>query len=174
MARCTDIIPKYWVLLVEEMRETGDFNVARLKQALLRQTHYAERSVTLPRTDNFVPRQPIFAHIARLKTQDEGCQEIALAFVRKDKEGNGYLSEIIEELLAKAPPGFDYFGITKKAPVSKVFVRHGLMPITKAVMPDVEEWATRVGLGDRLPENALRTDPPNPIEGERWLFIRIA
>lgn len=166
--------PKYWMLLEQDMRATGEFNLSRLKQVLLRQTYYAGRAVVRPATDGCVPRERIWAYAARLKTKDPKYQELAWFYVRKDKEGNKVLSEIVDELIAGAPPDVIFWGISKKVAAMSVFGRHGLVAVTKHNMPNVEEWAARIGLGDRLPESALWTSPPEPKEGERWLFVQLS
>jgi len=169
-----NIRPKYWELLEIDMRKTGKFNPNRLKHVLLRQTCYAGRMEVRPATDGHVPREQIWACAARLKTKDPKFQELAWFYVQEGKEGNGALRDIVDNLIAKAPADIKYFGFSTELPAWKVFMRHGLVAITKYSFPGVEEWAKRLGIYDRLPETAFRTDPPAPKEGERWLFSELS
>ncbi|MEK7133695.1 MAG: hypothetical protein AAB804_01330 [Patescibacteria group bacterium] len=173
MARWTDITTKYWEMLEQAMRETGEFNLARLKHTKLRQAHYAGRAVVLPATDGYVPRSRIWAYAARLRTKDPLWQELAWFYVVADCAGNGILRSIVNQLVAEAPPEIKFWGISKKSAAMRVFGQHDLVAVTKYNMRDVEEWATRVGFRDRLPETALRMDPPDPKDGERWLFVQL-
>ena len=166
---------RYWEDLAAAMLETGQFHAARLSHGKLRRAHYAGRAIVRPATISGVPWKPIWAYAARLKAPEiSGAlwQELAWFYVRKDKASNGVLVEIVEELLASVPVNVNLFGITKRGAAMCVFEKHGLKPITKAVMPDVEEWADAVGLGDRRPETALQTKHPCPEAEQRWLFVR--
>ncbi len=167
---------RYWEMLVDEMRATGEFDNSRLKHCAVRQTHYADRSVILPETEKFVPRKPIYAHVARLKTKDPQWQEYAWAYVRPGRDGNGLLGEITTKLLAQVPTGIKLFAITKRMAVMTVLQRHGFEPITQATMPIVAVWAKNiVGLDDkRFPGSAHSWAYPVLQEGERQLFIRNA
>ena len=172
MARWSDDIPKYWKLLEADMCKTGEFDLSRLKHALLRQTHYARRSIVRPETHNFVPRSRIWAHVARLKTKDPRWQELAWFYVAKEFEGNGYLTELAIKLVAESPPGIEFCGFTKRTSVMRVFGRLGLKPVTAATH-DVEAWVQQVGiLRKRIPNTTFRTSSPDPKEGERWLFVK--
>ncbi len=165
-------LPKYWRELAYDMNAMGAFCHKRVQQALLRQAHYARRAEVRPATTKCVPSEPIWGYVSRLKTIDSHWQELANFYVREDKSGNGVLSDMVNALLAGVPKGIRLFGITKSPAVTKVFVRHGLFAITKAVMPNVEEWASQIGIENRLPETALQTGQPCSEVGERWLFAQ--
>jgi len=159
-------------MLADDMNATGEFCHRPVRQAPLRQAHYARRAEVRPATAHCVPSEPIWGYVARLKTRASGWQELAQFYVRKDKAGDGVLSEMANVLIANIPPRIKLFGITKNPAVAEVFARHGLLLITKAVMPDVEEWADEVGLGKRLPPTALHTDGHTFVEGSLWLFVQ--
>lgn len=167
---------RYWELLVLDMLATGEFFPDRLKHVHVRQTHYARRSVVLPRTVNFVPRERMFAHIARMKTKNPHCQEIAWAYVHPGKEGNGVLKAIAIELFASIPRGLRLFGFSRKTPVKRVFLQHGLTPVTRAMLEALDirstkELAAFLGIEERrLKGIDLENES---IEGERQLFIRL-
>ncbi|MCR4325463.1 MAG: hypothetical protein NUV59_01505 [Patescibacteria group bacterium] len=183
LACCLCAFLRYWEQLAEDMRATGQFHDARLRHTKIRQAHYAGRSVVRPATYNHVPRQRIWAHAARLKTRLPKWQELAWFYVAKGYDRNGVLREIVAELVAGAPQDLKFFGIGKMPAVIRVFLQHGLVPITKAVMPDVEEWAESVGLGNRLPKSALSEEAPDVEQilrlaqdeetAERWLFVQL-
>lgn len=163
-----------WIDLARAMNRRGVYYGPPLRPIDLSKAFWAKRAVIRPRPHNdyyFAPG-PIKAYVARRKSQHLLWQEISRAFVCEESENNGVMSDIVYELVARTPREIQLFSITKVIPTMKVFERCHLLPITKTVMPDVAKWAKCCGLGDRLPETALSTDVPNPIEGDRWLFIR--
>lgn len=164
--------PKYWERLEADMRATGDFRPERLSHHKLRSNHYASRAIVRPHTVNLVPRERIWAYAARLKARLPDYQELALFYVRKDREGNGVLREIVDELIKTAPCSLGFFGISKRLAAMRVFERHGLRAVTRRTIPNIERFAEEFGFRDRLPDTALGKGDPSPRDGERWLFIR--
>ena len=152
-----------WETLVSDMLATGKFREDRLRQAgLLENLHITGCSVILPDYGEEVSRTFIYAHVARLQTKDSGWEEIGLAFVKEGYESNGYLGRVVGRLLANAPSGINFFGITKDLAVMKVFLRRGLVPVTKFVDPHVRKWASKVGIPNNvLPETVLLETPPD-------------
>ena len=159
---------------VAKMLKTGKFNASRLKAANMRRVIYADRAEIFPPAVRGVARFPILGIAARLKTKDKLRQECAWFYVVPELARNHVLQSLVDSLFAKAPEELKFFGFSTESAVWKVFRRHGLVAVTKHSMSDVEEWAKRLGVYDRLPETAFRTDPPDPKEGERWLFVQLS
>ena len=161
-------------LLVADMLATGKFREDRLRQpGLLENLRLAGRSVILPDFGTEELPEEIYAHVARLKTKNRCWEEIALAFVKNGYERNGYLGQIVRRLLKDAPPDLNFFGITRDLAVMKVFRRHGLRPVTKAIDPNIEEWADNLGISEILPDTTLLGELVTPSQiieaNERFL-----
>ena len=161
--------------LVEKMKRTGQFAEPLLTPSRLQRQVLAGRAVLRPNQPMLccTAPGPIIAHVARRKTRDPLWQEVAQIWVDPEHQGNGLMSEIVAELIGKTPKSVRLFGITKVQSVMDLFMRSYLVPVTKCIVPEIEDWAAKVGLGDRLPETALRWTPTNPTEGERWLFMEV-
>ncbi len=172
---------QYWRELERAMRETGDFSDGRrLKHFALRQTYYAKRAVVYPATEGYVPRQKIWGYGAILKTKDPEWVELGLVYVAPERRRKGWSRRIVQQLVDDVPSDTRVFAITSKPVMMKVLDSCGFEPVTAKTTPDVSVWGLRVGLKNeigsngRLPESALTILLPNPVEGERWLFMRKA
>ncbi len=162
-----------WVDLLERMKRLGVYNTNLLTPRRLSSQFFAGRTVVYPRAHKFVFADgPIKGHIARRKTDDEFWQEISQIYVDEDLRGNGIIRAMTFELIARTPAVIQLFGITSVRTVMSVFEECQMGAVTKATMPDVEAWAERLGIRDRLPDSALSQDPPQPCDKERWLFVR--
>ncbi|RJQ33797.1 hypothetical protein C4556_03735 [Candidatus Parcubacteria bacterium] len=158
------------------MGATGRFDMERLTPRFLAKTYH--EGDALVRGENMnrhgVPADP-YAYLACLKSRDAGWCEIALAYVREQRQGNGVGRLLMAELLSRKS-GVRYFTISQDPAYQEIARRHGFCPVTRLVMSNVEDWAERVGLNipngrQRLPETALRDGLPR-LNGGRWLFIR--
>ncbi len=172
---------EYWRRLHEAMEASGDFwGGRRMRPPALRQHHYAGRAVVYPATNGRVPRSPIWGYGTLLKTRLPDWMELGLVYVAPNERGKGWSRKIVQELLGRVPAGKSIFSITSKGEMMHVLDSYGFEPVTTQIMPDVSTWAEGVGLKrvnsdeDRLPASALWPLSPNPVEGERWLFVRRA
>ncbi len=162
-----------WIDLAARMGKLGVYNAALLTPRNLSSQFFSGRTVVHPRAHKFVfVAGPLKGHVARRKTGDEFWQEISQIYVDEDLRGNGIVREMVFELIARTPAVIQLFGITSVRTVMTVFEECQMDAITKATMPDVEAWAERLGIRERLPESALSPDPPQPCDKERWLFVR--
>lgn len=162
-----------WIDLIERMCKIGVYNTKLLTPRNLSSQFFAGRTVVYPRAHRFVfAAGPIKGHVARRKTEDQFWQEISQIYVDEDLRGNGIVREMTFELIARTPPAIQFFSITSVRTVMTVFEECQMGAITKATMPDVEAWAERLGIRERLPESALSPDPPQPRDKERWLYVR--
>ncbi len=162
-----------WIDLAERMGKLGVYNASLLTPRNLSTQFFAGRTVVHPRAHKFVfAAGPIRGHVARRKTKDEFWQEISQIYVDEDLRGNGIVREMVFELIARTPPVIQLFGITSVRTVMSVFEECQMGAVTKATMPDVEAWAKRLGIHERLPDSALSLSPPEPCDKERWLYVR--
>lgn len=163
-----------WEDLVERMRALGPvYNQSLITPRALSSQFFAGRTVVYPRAHKMTFAQgPIKGHVARRKTADKGYQEISQIYVEEELRRNGVLREMVFELIARTPPYIRLFAFTSVGTVMSVLGECQMVPITKQKIPDIDVWAERLGIRERLPETAMRTTPPQPRDKERWLFVR--
>lgn len=163
-----------WEDLVDRMRELGPvYNQRLITPRKLSSQFFAGRTVVYPRAHRWTfARGPLRGHVARRKTNDGGWQEISQIYVDEELRGNGVVREMVFELIARTPHEVRLFGITSVRTVMSVFEECQMRPVTKVSLPDVEEWASRLGIQERLPGTALFEVPPAPQDKERWLYVR--
>ncbi len=175
-----------WMRLEADMLRTGMFHGPRLTSRFLAKNFYSDRAVVRVRADNplRLGKMDYCAYITWLPTADPIYCEIALAYVAEDLEGKGLLKEItgkVLQLLPRIPvkgkppeewPRVSSFLITNNPAMMHVAATFGFRMVTKFTMPNVKEWAKRVGLGKRLPKSATARDPHHSGRRKRWLLMR--
>ena len=133
----------------------------RLDPKILQQRVHSGRGV-IRETSEVCGDRTIFAYAALWPTLQEQWWEIGTFWVFESERGNGLASTILGELLSRAPHDANFFLITKESRLMQIITRHGFKPIPDVSAYDVTNWATRIGLGKRLPEH----------EEDRRLFMR--
>lgn len=172
--RDTSDLPKYWEQLESDMLKRGHFFASRVKHVLLRQTHRAGRSVIRPPVVEGEAREPIWGHLARLKCADLQWQEIALAYVRKDKEGNGVLREMMAELLQATPKGICLFLITDVQVVIETAAALGFHIKMFPTQELLDAWARQMGFPAerKPPEGAVVRNVAQAVRDGRQTMLR--
>jgi len=159
-----------WADLVRRMKETGMFREDRMDPRFVASNYYAGRAVLRgPNPSRRGTPARIEAYTALVKTRDPNWFEIALMYVDEKLQGNGVAKGLLTEVRTKKP-GAKFFLISRDPAVWALARGAGFDPVTKRFFPEVEDWAKRLGLGEWLPDTALRDTVPRLNREERWLF----
>lgn len=160
-----------WVVLSNTLVAEGKYVARRITpRKLSEQSHKGLAAII--ESEEVIGDRTIQAYAALWPTNVSFWFELGTVWVCKALRGSDKHEEIMREVVRRVPANTCLFLITDRQRIMDVAATLGFKPITRAVKPGVGQWSERLGFRERLPETALRTNTPDPKDGERWLFIR--
>jgi len=167
-----------WQILYDEMIASGEFHPDGLTVTQLMRDYLSHRAVVRTEGDRIVSYGAVQIYPSEdAHLHGPYCELRRIWVAPRLRKTSRLCEDVVEMLLTvvrmQGPNGGRPFCITKSLALGCVVGKYDFKPMTTLMMPHVGRWSKKIGLGDRLPDTALGTDMANPLEGERWLYLKV-